>query len=241
MDCNHARLLLLFARKPADLDLADAEALGAHLDQCPDCQALAGAEERVDQALGRAIRDVAVPASLRERLLTRLQQERRVVWRYRLAAAGGLAAALLLTAGLAWAFWLGKQPEVDLNAFQDMVSIKVAAAPEQVEQWFQEQGVAMKAPTLFNYHLLYTYDTTHFMNRRVAKLIFVHRDSGSTAAVYVLSRTQFDWKSEELPPSIHTSFPSNHTIEPLPEDPDYLFLAVFTGGSLDPFRKPDGI
>src|SRR5690606_38408018 len=76
MECRTARLLLDLAHPPADpLDAADAGALEGHLACCPDCAALARGQGRFDDAVGLAMRRVAVPEGLRDRLLARLEQE----------------------------------------------------------------------------------------------------------------------------------------------------------------------
>src|SRR5438132_14390863 len=77
MDCKTARLLLAFSRTQAsELDTSDADALDNHLAECPECEALAHAERQMERQLSQAMRQVAVPSNLRQRLLTRLQAER---------------------------------------------------------------------------------------------------------------------------------------------------------------------
>src|SRR5438128_12415496 len=103
MDCNHARLLVTFARDHAALDSGEADALEQHLNQCPECATLAASAARLDAALTHAMRDVDVPSGLKERLLKRLPRPRRV----RRWVVSGLAAAavLLLAAGVSWRLW----------------------------------------------------------------------------------------------------------------------------------------
>src|SRR5437879_2213818 len=106
MDCRTARLLLTFARpRAAELEAGAAEALTDHLAECAECGALARAEHQVDRLLGLAMRQVSTPLDLRQRLLTRLQVERRN-WYQRLPRehpriAAAVAAVLLLAGGLA--------------------------------------------------------------------------------------------------------------------------------------------
>src|SRR5262245_2648331 len=101
MDCNHARLLLTFARDRADLDQSEAEGLEDHLSLCPDCANLAATEQRLDLALGRAMRDVPVPAGLKGRLLAAVARPA-FSWRRRLIAGAAIAAALLVSVALSW-------------------------------------------------------------------------------------------------------------------------------------------
>src|SRR5262245_27895079 len=105
MDCSTARLLLAFSRpNGSELEASAVAALDTHLAECSECGSLARAEHQAERRLALAMRDVSVPAHFRERLLTRLDAERRAWYRRlpnrhpRLAAA--IAAFLLLAVGL---------------------------------------------------------------------------------------------------------------------------------------------
>src|SRR5262245_51711632 len=105
MDCDHARLLLSFRRDLAALDRSEADHLNEHLEQCPDCAGLTAADQRLDQALGRAMRAVSVPAGLKERLLSVLPGPRPLWRRWRFVASAA-AAALLLAGGSVYLYFL---------------------------------------------------------------------------------------------------------------------------------------
>src|SRR5437016_5220961 len=113
MDCNHARLLVGFTHKKAELDTAEAEALQAHLEQCPECELMARSERAIDEALGRAMNDVPVPEGLKERVVDKLASRQRPRFRRRLA----LAASLLLVFGFGW-FALHARPKVNWDRVQ---------------------------------------------------------------------------------------------------------------------------
>jgi hypothetical protein len=236
MDCNHARLLLVFLRNSAELDATEAEALASHLKQCDACDHWARVEQQVDATLTRAMRAVPVPAGLRDRLLSRLGQDRSLRYLRRLRLALATAAALLLAAGLSWYFWFGLRQTPDLAAVESEI-IKVALNPEQVENWFRDQGLAMEVPPL-EFSLLYSYDTAQFMNRRVPRLVYVtrgERDPAGIAEVYVLPDSQFDTAKleKELPAP-----GSNHNLLPLrPDNSRFFYLVVCTSGSLEPFSR----
>ena len=236
MDCNHARLLLIFSRKQSELEAADAESLRGHLDNCSSCAGLAGAERHLDAAVGKAMHDVSLPAGLEMRLLDRLAHDRvRLRWR-RVLTAGSLAAALLLAVGLSWIFYFGARTTPDFGRLDDEISQKFAgASPETVEKWFHDQGLAMEAPRQLNFGLLITYDTVRFMNRRVPRLVFLHHGEreSSVAEVYVLSGDQFNLdRSPEHPVSV----------EVLRDNPNFHYVAiVYPRGSLDSFRNKDGL
>lgn len=236
MDCKTARLLLVFARPAAsELDEPELDALHAHLADCPECGPAAQAERRADDRMGRAVRAVPLPDGLRQRLHTRLAQERRTGRRRRLAwqaAAGAVAAALLLAA------WLGRgvvQPR-RLNPEQaaaDLVARSLNPTPETVEHWFRGQGVEITVPADFDYAALRYYDLADLQGRQVPLLLFLHEDK--RAAVYILSDRQFDLTA------LDRSLPlagSGYNVELRPvADPRLRYLVVYTGGSLVPFLE----
>src|SRR6267142_1662781 len=115
MDCNHARLLLTFARDHADLDQSEADGLEEHLGQCPECAAAFAAEQRADAALAKAMNDVPVPAGLKERLLAKLAKLPRTRWSWRrwIVSTAAAAAIVLLAIGFTWHVWLAPKPEPD--------------------------------------------------------------------------------------------------------------------------------
>jgi hypothetical protein len=233
MDCNHARLLLIFARKRSELEATEAEALDAHLRNCSPCAGLAEAERRLDESIGEAIRDVPMPAGLHGRLLAGLDRDRSIRRWHRGLTTASLAAGLLLAVGLAWFFWIGARVTPDYEDLYVKVSDKVRATPEAVEAWFQDQGLPMEAPRQFNYDLLISYDTAQFMNRRVPRLVFFHRGDNkgflpAVAEVYVLSGRQFHLDQAPQHPA---------SMELFMDNPNFQYVAIVsTGGSLMPFR-----
>ena len=123
MDCSNARLFLHFNRPGSnDLDGPEAEELNSHLAHCSECNALAQAERRLDQHIGRAMRDVPIPEGLRTQILNRVAAERGEwyrLWAARAARAiAGVAALVLVCVGVWW--WWTKPPST-INA-QDVAS-----------------------------------------------------------------------------------------------------------------------
>jgi hypothetical protein len=233
MDCNHARLLLKFVRPDGtELEASEAEALQDHLSQCADCGALAGDERRLDEAFAQAMRQVPVPGGLRERILSRLTARRQKMLKRWLAAA---AALLLLVGGLAgWTLW---QPRPYVNVDEPAPYLIAARSPATVEEAFEKMGVVMTAPTQFDYALLESFELADFQGRKVPKLLFVApKDQlvAHVAHVYVLSERQFN--TEDTPAS--TGYRDRHQIRVFP-GPGFVYLVIYTGGSLDPFLIPE--
>ncbi len=238
MECNHARLLLTFARDRADLDSVDADGLEDHVGHCPECAALATAQRRLDLALGRAMRAVPVPAGLKERLLARLPRPPRR-WRRWVVSTAALAASLLLTVGVIWHFWLQRTP-IDPDALDLRIYTFTSATPEDVEKWFGDRGLTMAYPARFNERRLEAIEIAMYQGKRVPKLLFVHRGEHGRpvmAHVYFLSQDQFDLSTK--PVSTLPGSDSN-TVCFGPRKNGYLYLVVYTGGSLAPFEVQGG-
>jgi hypothetical protein len=244
MDCKTARLLLDFHRPRAgELAPEEAAALEGHLASCPDCDAAGRAARRLDDHLGRAVRDVPVPDRLRERLLARLKEERRaarlrkVAWAARGVAA---AAAVLLVGVLVW-WWAvaSAKPGLDLGGLYLADQRKhQAESPENVQVWFQERrNLTLDPPPRFNYDYLAEYELTEWQHRPVPKFVFFRPDSSTRARVYVISGDQFDLSRLPAEPG---GFDTPHVvIWRLKEAPNTAYVIMYDGDSLAPLlREP---
>jgi hypothetical protein len=240
MDCRTARSLLDFVRpQTAELSAEDAEGLGEHLHECPECGLLARVEREADERLSRAMRDLAVPHDLRARLLNRLGAERRSWYRGlarrhpRVAVAVAASVLLLLGTGIYWA--TKAKPVIELEgvlAWANERNERRSAGPEEIERWFAEGGVKTKLPPDFNYYLLDSFAQESFQGRLVPRLLFIRGQN--RAYVYILSASQFDLKrSLQQPPQGS----GGYTVEIRAhlENPDVAYLILYTGDSLEPF------
>ncbi|MBI2805782.1 MAG: hypothetical protein HYX68_12450 [Planctomycetes bacterium] len=190
MECHDVRQLLAFVdRKCEELDAPERAALAQHLERCPECAALAQAEREFDQALGAAVRAVAVPPGLQPKILAKLAtQPRGTPWKPLAAAAAIFIAVTLLGAGIAWK--LRDTPAVsvaDIRALADQENWDLSV----VEQHLSEQGVPVEAPRDFDYRNLQHVDVAEFRGQRVPKLTFASRDGKAVACVLVLSPARF--------------------------------------------------
>jgi hypothetical protein len=243
MDCQHARLLLEFARPGTpELEPSEAMALGVHLDDCADCARAADRERRVDDVVGRALRDVPVPPGLRERLLNRLNAERDAWYRKWLVRGVGLAASIILAVWLGQALWFSRLPGVDWVILANDLEPRHA---RQVEDWFRLRQVSMVTPAGFNFDLLNAYGVSELQGRRVPHLVFLAPAQGAErpaalAHVYVLSARQFDLeKTKQTVNEVY--FQHTVLVEKPPEHPEFLFLIISTSKSLDAFKAPRAV
>jgi hypothetical protein len=242
MDCKHARMLLEVAHPIAtELEASEKAALASHLADCPDCGYMAEAERRVDEKFGAAVRDVAVPEGLKERIGRRLQGERDAWWRVRVVRVAGAAAAVLLVCWVSYAVWFSKRPVPDLQALLGIVDQR-ETGPKIVEQVFSDMGVNMRAPRGFDYTNLRAYHMAVFPdnNKKVVPYLLFERQekngTTATAQVYVLSDQAFDIEAiRNLPPLAGSH--QNIAVRVDKDHPHVVFVVIYTGASLDLFFK----
>jgi len=240
MDCFNARMLMQLSG-PALRELPRSERgpLDEHLASCSDCAGFAHNDRLVDQALGRAMRNVPIPAGLENRLRSSLKSRYRRAGLWTWVSA---AACLFLAVGTATWWWNRSPQDIRFEQFVSVIDSQTAAQPDDVEQWFQDEaGIAMTAPRQFNYKNLESYGVVFFQGQQVPRLVFfVGNEGGRPAAlahVYVLSWDQFH------PPPFHDNrVPTiTHTIETsVDENGKVTYLVVYTGSSLDPFLRRIG-
>jgi hypothetical protein len=239
MDCKTARFLFDYPGPRAhELDAFEATELEKHLAGCRECEELFRASERVDQTLGKAMRQVEVPDRLRTHLLTRLQAERNDWHRQRLAhVLRGLAAAgvlLLIGWGVWW--WRPSLPPVDLNVVWSEANeiTREPASKATVEATFARLGRTVRAPADLNYSCLASCGLAEFQGQPTPQLLFFQRHDDvikAQAFVYILSSSYFDLKSlahPDLPP--HTGYRYKVAVSYRPGD-SYAYVFVFTGDS----------
>src|SRR5262245_60926337 len=221
MDCNYARLLLTFARDHADLDQSEADLLEEHLNQCVECQVLSASERQADAALAKAMNAVPTPPGLKERVLAKLPRPR-VRWRRWIATTAAAAAVVLLAITFSWHVW----PPLQDPDFDNVPIVLVANEPQSaqtVEDWFEKRNLTMAFPRQFDSGKLNAIYVADFQGRRVPKLVFIDRASGSAAHVYVLSDRQFNVDAE-LPSHYRTL----KSMEPYKQN-GYLYMVIYQG------------
>jgi hypothetical protein len=161
MDCSNARLLMQFRTTSGDeLAAPEREELDAHLAGCPLCRALDHDQHRLDEHLGRAMRDVPVPAGLRQRLLAAVapappaKRPRRWVKR----AGWGLGLATAASLGLlVWAWYFGQgplKPTISPHQVQMGYLATLPRDPDAVNAQFRVLGARLCAPDWVEYKYL---------------------------------------------------------------------------------------
>jgi hypothetical protein len=206
MDCKTARLFLHFHRPDAgDLDGPEAEDLEHHLAHCSECNALAGAQRRLDQHLGRAMRAVEVPAGLRKNILGALAEQRRA-WNRRwvgYAGRGAAAAAVLLAISFGWYFWYSFTPR---SISPEEVCNTVNFSPhdrDSANDALKRLGEGAFAPSFVEYAYLTAgpalAELPGYRGVKVPQFVFTARDTPASAVIYVLDHRRFHIDEMDLP------------------------------------------
>jgi hypothetical protein len=196
MDCKTARNLLDFARPQAnDLDLADLAALEGHLAVCADCDGVARAERQLDEHIGKAVRDVPIPAGLKDRLLTRLKRQRDEWWMEgmkRTARYAAVAAAVFL---VIWG-WRSSQPlpqPTGEEVVEELLAPYVWSPPSREDA---ERAFGMSVPYEFDYLYLTEFGFAKLRGRETPYLRFVRSSAHDSvvqyAIVYLLTDKKFN-------------------------------------------------
>ncbi len=235
MDCKTARLLLNFDRARPELDRPEADALAAHLADCPECLSISQSERNIDAHLGRAIRDVSVPDGLRDRLLSRLADDRRLAFRRQWVRGAVAVAAAVLVAVLGWWIFRPVPTQIDLHVESERLNFPPQNA-QQVEEAFLKQGVAVRVPAEFNYLLLAHFGQTQLQGRLTPYLEF--RSGAAFLRVYILDENRFDLAHLERNPE----GPSGRvTVKWWGKSADgkFGYIIEHTGPNIEPFKTRD--
>jgi hypothetical protein len=245
MDCNTARLLLDFDRPRApELDAAESAALEDHLLRCRSCAALAGAERRADEALGRAMRAVEVPPGLKKMILDRAAAARedaeRRQFKRRLRALAAAAAVLLCVGGI-W-YWINLPRDFDLPSVRETVHQQEISPRDRdalVAEFKSQFGIDTVLPDDLNYALLTCTALGKVQGQTVPLLVFNRNENDKAnahALVYVLSDRQFNLKGLAATDPDPQGY--RHKVDVVVHPSGrYAYLIVYTGNDLRWLRK----
>jgi hypothetical protein len=241
MDCKTARLLLDFARPQArELEAEEAEALESHLDHCPDCHSQARGERLFDERLGKAMRQVEVPAGLREQLLARLESARGDWYRQRFAHAARLCAAAAVLLVLGWFGWLWVREHwvtpIDTQRVANAIANDATEDPKaRTKRQLKALGADTPLSGELDYNLLacppFLAELPGYPGHMVPSLLFVR--NGRVARVYLIRENAIP---EGTPRTINdSSFKAELWGEP---GEPYRYLIIHDGDDLDWLRPP---
>jgi hypothetical protein len=239
MDCNLARVLLPHRR---DADAFPAElyaALDRHLADCPGCTVVSQSHANFDAAVGSAMRDLPIPSGLASKLLAKTATVRRVRFYRKAGQIVGIAATVLIVAGLVGGVWWANRPAFNTDDVAARLD-QVADNPERaVREWLDAEGLPTDLPLEFDFRHHVFHGKERRFGRDVPVIVFQTWRPGSdrpdTARLYLVPRASFNLRD------LHdgqSSFFTAHAIRADREGGRVTFVVVYSGPNLDPFLKP---
>jgi hypothetical protein len=240
MNCDQARLLLPFARAQAnELDAADQDALNIHLSACGSCGPYARGQHALDARLAQAMKAVPVPVGLRERLLTRLGNERGAYYRtWLLRGVAAAAAVVLVFAAIAYFRPSPPASLLDPRELAGRIDSPRSFDPGSVNEWMSNYKVQMPAELRDGWDFQYVTAAyvTRYGGRDVPTLEF---RKGDTFAVVLVVRRR-DCEPHGLSTFEHPQYRGRVLGK---DDPgEYVALVIEKQGQgHEVFRKPTRI
>jgi hypothetical protein len=175
MQCRDAQFYLRLRRHAGDeLGPETAAALDAHLAGCAACAFDARRAESFDQAVALAMRDVPVPAGLRDKLFTQVASHRGGVIRRKAYRVAALAASVFLATGLAFGLFSAARPRIDTGLMVTDADALLQDPDEAVRKWLADQKLPDRLPLPFNTDLLVSLGKETVQGADVPVLVFRH-------------------------------------------------------------------
>jgi len=246
MACNTARLFLPFHRPGGrDLDGPEAADLENHLAQCNECNALAMTQDRLDTALGKAMRAVEVPRGLRGQILERLaaRPARKPRW-VAYSVRGLTAAAAVLLVLIGW-FVFYNPIRRPVNAEEVFLSFNISRPTQEAgDAQIRQLGARAGSPDFVNYAYLTGSPSLAILPGtqddkspvKVPQLVFQHGDRH--AVVYVVSRKKFQLEEPDTLGDGGYTY-RLEVVQPDPDRGEFAYLVLYTGSNWDWLKVAD--
>lgn len=237
MDCRDAQFYLRLRRHAADeLGGEVTGELLRHMAHCPACATEARTLAAFDRAIATAVQDVPMPPGLRSRLIAHVSARRGAALRRKAFRYAGLAAALLLSLGVAYGAYRSTRPHLDTAALADEAQRldSPQLAEETVAKWLAGQNRPRDLPRPFDYDLYVFHGTERIQGRDVPVVVF--RESTRSvlgraapnpkgrAKVYIL-RADDTFDTRDMKPAGN----SNWTVDVIRDRPGFVYVIVHTG------------
>jgi hypothetical protein len=238
MECRDAQFYLRLQRHATDELGPDVTgALNVHLAGCPTCAAGARSAAALDRAVATAMCAVPVPASLRERLITRAAAAQGAILRrklYRYAAAG--AAALVFLA-LGFGVFSNTRPKLDPERLVQEAEDQVSDPEGATKRWLAARKLPTELPYPFDYTLFAGYGTEDVAGRPVPWVKFrssVPGDNGFVKVFIVRDDGRFDLKNLQ---DVQSSRARAQVLRGKENQFGVTYVLVYTGFDLQPFLR----
>jgi hypothetical protein len=187
MQCRDAQFYLRLRRPTGDELGADVTAdLDRHIAGCPVCAPEARVAESFDRTVAATMRNVRVPASLRDKLLAQASTHQGTVIRRKIYRVTALAASFLLFAGIGFGVFTVSRPKIDPDALVMKADEQIQNPDGALRDWLTSQKFPAQLPLPFNADLMLTMGTERIQGTDVPVVVFRHpTEMGGFAKVYI--------------------------------------------------------
>jgi hypothetical protein len=236
MQCRDARFFLRLRRHANDELGADVIAdLDRHLGGCTECAADFRIVHSFDTAVASAMKSVAIPVGLRDKLLSQALSQRGTVIRRKAYQLAALAASLFLIVGVSFGFFSASRPKLDTEVLVNTADEQFTNPEASMRKWLTAQNLPEELPLPFNTELIYFLGHDQVQGKDVPVILF-GAPSGRGFAKLYLFRKNGDFKLE----SLREAGASNAHAEVLPGQGNatgVVYVIVYTGRDLQPFMQ----
>lgn len=186
MQCRDAQFYLRLRRHAGDeLGTDVAGDLDRHLAACPACALDGRTAASFDRAVASAMRAVAVPAGLRDKLITLASAHRGGVIRRKVYRVAALAASVFIVTGLGFGIFSVSRPRIDTTQIV-MNQDRLYEDPEgALRDWLVSQNFPDQLPEPFEPNLLMSLGTEKIQGKDVPVAVFRHPRERGFAKVYL--------------------------------------------------------
>jgi hypothetical protein len=185
------------------------------------------------------MRAVTIPAGLRERLITRLSNERNAFYRSWLLRGVSAAAAVLVVAIALVSLW-DKNPDATPRVNLAHLIAKPQPTPkdpDDVPRWFAQRGIEVQLPAELADQWDFRFVTAAYFTEdngyQIPTLDF--KKDGSHVKVLLLRRGQYD--PAELASVVEPQYPQSPKMVGKIGDDEYIALIVTVEGNHTEFHK----
>jgi hypothetical protein len=236
MECRDAQFYLRLRRHAADELGADLTgALEGHLTGCAACAADARTALSFDRVVASAMKAVAIPTGLRERLITRAAAKQGAVLRRKLYRIGATCAAALVLLALGFGVFSNSRPQLNTDDLVLRAEKQVIEPEETVRAWLAQQQLPDELPPPFNsfdYNLLAGTGTEEVQGRTVPVITF--RNNTGFAKVYIFRDKEFVLTGVR---DVQSSRASAQVFTGKGRSEGVTYVCVYTGHDLKPFLR----
>jgi hypothetical protein len=238
MQCRDAHFFLRLRRHANDELGADLNAdLDRHLAGCAECALDFRSANSFDSAVATAMKSVAIPAGLRDKLLSQALAYRGTVVRRKVYQLAALAASLFLIVGVAYGVSSASRPKLDTDLMVLQADEQIQAPDKAIEDWLTAQHLPTELPLPFNTDLLTELAYKRIQGKDVPVIIFGGPPDRGFAKVYLFHKNG-DFKLD--PQTLRDAQASNthaKVIDGHGKAAGIVYVIVFTGHDIQPFLR----